>query len=136
MSTTRWGGARKPRYSEIDPLDLRCLERVASLSVTVEDERSELGVAPPEPPVKRPKLAAWKRILLFVVGWSVLLVGVAGLVLPGIQGILTILIGAAILSLVSETIYRLLRRLLNRWPWLMERIDRWRHKLNEWLHRE
>ena len=92
---------------------------------------SEPVAAPGSP---RPPLAAWKRILLFVAGWTVLLIGVAGLVLPGIQGILTILVGAAILSLVSETIYRLLRRLLRRWPWLMEVLDRWRQKLHRWLH--
>ncbi len=84
---------------------------------------------------RRPPLATWKRILLFVAGWSVLLVGVAGLVLPGIQGILTILIGAAILSLVSETVYRLIRRLFHRWPRLMGHIDRWRQKLHSWLHK-
>ncbi len=84
-----------------------------------------------DPHSPRPRLSTWKRILLFVAGWTVLLVGVAGLVLPGIQGILTILIGAAILSLVSETAYRLLGRLLRRWPALMERIDRWRKKVSD-----
>ncbi len=62
-----------------------------------------------------------------------MLIGIAGLVLPGIQGILTILIGVALLSLVSETTYRLLRRLLNRWPSLMDRVDRWRHKIGDRL---
>ncbi len=108
---------------------------VASHPVAVENESHEPGGAPDPAARSRPPLAAWKRILLFVAGWTVLLVGVAGLVLPGIQGILTILLGAAILSLVSETIYRLLRRLLARWPWLMEPFDRWRQKLHRWLHR-
>ena len=84
---------------------------------------------------RRP-LPAWKRILLFVIGWTVLLIGIAGLVLPGIQGIVTILLGAAILSLVSESAYRILRRLLGRWPGLMERVDGWRQKLAEKLHRD
>ena len=97
--------------------------------MTEEEQIQESG----EPADPRPPLAAWKRILLFVAGWTVLLIGVAGLVLPGIQGILTILVGAAILSLVSETIYRLLRRLLRRWPWLMGPFDRWRQKLHRWL---
>ena len=98
-----------------------------------ENQSREVVESAALPGAARPPLAAWKRILLFVAGWTVLLVGIAGLVLPGIQGILTILIGAAILSLVSETIYRLLRRLLRRWPWLMEPFDRWRHKLHRWL---
>ncbi len=104
--------------------------------MTADEQRRGAETTIQDPSPHRPPLAAWKRILLFVVGWTVLLVGVAGLVLPGIQGILTILIGAAILSLVSETVYRLLRRLLHRWPWLMEHIDRWRHKLHDALHRD
>jgi uncharacterized membrane protein YbaN (DUF454 family) len=88
---------------------------------------------PEEPRAQHPRLSTWKRILLFVAGWTVLLVGVAGLVLPGIQGILTILIGVAILSLVSESTYRLLGRLLLRWPKLMERVEGLRHKVSDWL---
>lgn len=104
--------------------------------MTVEDQsRLAQDDASGANPPARPRLAAWKRILLFVVGWTVLLIGIAGLVLPGIQGILTILIGAATLSLVSETVYRLLSRLLHRWPRLMKHIDRWRHKLHDLLHR-
>ncbi len=77
------------------------------------------------------------RLLLLGLGWFLLLVGVAGLVLPGIQGILTMLFGAAILSVASETMYRLLRRLLrNRWPGLWRKLngfrDRWRARLARW----
>jgi len=77
------------------------------------------------------------RLLLLGLGWFLLLVGVAGLVLPGIQGILTMLFGAAILSLASETVYRLLRRLLReRWPGLWGKLngfrDRWRARLARW----
>lgn len=77
------------------------------------------------------------RLLLLGVGWFLLLVGVAGLLLPGIQGILTIVLGAAILSIASETVYRLMRRLLRRrWPGLWDRLngfrDRWRARLARW----
>jgi uncharacterized membrane protein YbaN (DUF454 family) len=77
------------------------------------------------------------RLVLLGVGWIVLLVGVAGLALPGIQGILTILVGAAILSIASETFYRLLRRLLrDRFPGMWKRLDRfrerWRERLARW----
>ena len=76
----------------------------------------------------------WVRLLLLGLGWFLLLVGVAGLVLPGIQGILTMLLGAAILSIASESVYRLLRRLLRRrWPGLWRKLngfrDRWRKRL-------
>ena len=77
------------------------------------------------------------RLVLLAVGWLILLVGVAGLALPGIQGVLTILVGAAILSIASETVYRLLKRLLHgRFPRLWHRLDgfreRWRERLARW----
>lgn len=56
------------------------------------------------------------RIGLFLVGWILVAIGLAGLLLPGIQGIATLLIGAAVLSLVSEAAYSLVRWLLRRWP--------------------
>lgn len=84
-----------------------------------------------------PPPALWVRLLLLGLGWFLLLVGVAGLVLPGIQGILTMLIGAAILSVASETVYRLLRRLLrHRFPGVWQKLnrfrDRWRARLARW----
>lgn len=77
----------------------------------------------------------WVRLILLGIGWMLLLVGVAGLALPGIQGILTILVGAAILSIASESVYRLLQRLLrDRWPGVWQRLDdfrdRWRARLS------
>jgi putative transmembrane protein PGPGW len=82
----------------------------------------------------RPPLPLWARIVIFVVGWLLILVGVAGLVLPGIQGIATILVGAALLSLDNELVYRGLRRLLVRWPHLWRRVERFREKSHDWLH--
>ena len=88
-------------------------------------------------PHQPPPLALWLRLLLLGLGWFLLLVGVAGLVLPGIQGVLTMLGGAAVLSVASETVYRLLRRLLHRrWPGLWRKLngfrDRWRARLARW----
>ncbi|HXU30081.1 MAG TPA: PGPGW domain-containing protein [Thermoanaerobaculia bacterium] len=87
----------------------------------------------PSPPRLRHRLGV--RIGLFVVGWVLILVGVAGLVLPGIQGVLTIVVGAALLSLDNELIYRLMRRAFLRWPHLWERVERLREKTHERLHR-
>ena len=84
---------------------------------------------------RRLRLSLGTRVLTFAVGWSLLLVGVAGLALPGIQGVLTILIGVAVLSLASETAYRLLKRLLHRWPPVWNRIERMRERIHDWLHR-
>lgn len=84
---------------------------------------------------RRERLSLGTRVLTFAVGWALLLVGVAGLALPGIQGILTILIGIAVLSVASETAYRLMRSLLHRWPPVWNRIERFREKVHDWLHR-
>ncbi len=86
----------------------------------------------PPRPVRLPVLPIAIRILLFVVGWVLLLVGVAGLVLPGLQGCLTIALAAAILSLVSEGAYRLLRRSFRGWPRGWRRVVR----LRSWLTRK
>ena len=86
--------------------------------------------------LKQTSLSLTTRILLFVAGWSLVLIGVAGLALPGIQGILTILIGAAVLSVASETVYRLLKRLLRRWPWAWDKIERFQRKLHDRLSRK
>ncbi len=79
-------------------------------------------------------LPLWVRISLLMVGWLLLLVGIAGLVLPGIQGIATILFGAAVLSLASEMAYKLLRRGFQRWPSVWDRFERFREKMRRWLH--
>ena len=84
---------------------------------------------------RRHRLSLGSRVLTFAAGWALLLVGVAGLALPGIQGILTILVGIAVLSLASETAYRLLKRLLPRWPPVWTRIERFRERIHDWLHR-
>ena len=88
--------------------------------------------------LRRP-LPLWLRIVVLLVGWIVLLVGVAGLVLPGIQGIATIVIGAAILSVASELAYEWMRKSLSRWPKIWDRVERFRDriydKLSDFVHR-
>ena len=80
-------------------------------------------------------LPLWLRVVVLLVGWVVLLVGVAGLVLPGIQGVLTILLGAAILSVASELAHRWMRRSLQRWPKVWDRVEGFREKIYDRLHR-
>jgi len=83
----------------------------------------------------RPRLPFRARVAIFVLGWLLILVGIAGLVLPGIQGIATILVGAALLSLDNELVYRGLRRLLARWPKAWHRLEGFRERAHERLHR-
>jgi hypothetical protein len=97
-------------------------------------------VQPEIAPELHRRLPLWVRIGLFVVGWLLVLVGIAGLVLPGIQGVVTILVGTALLSLVSEIAYTLLRKSLRRWPRAWDKVERFRdsthEKLHRWFHRE
>ncbi len=75
------------------------------------------------------------RVGIFILGWVLIVVGVAGLILPGIQGIATILAGAALLSLDNDLVYRGLRRLLARWPKVWDRLEGFREKTHDRLHR-
>ncbi len=95
------------------------------------EERLAIRIVPD--PVR--PLPVRTRVLIFIAGWLLILVGVAGLVLPGIQGIFTILLGAALLSLDNELVYRGLRRGLARWPRAWQRIERFREKAHFHLHR-
>lgn len=76
-----------------------------------------------------PELSPWIRVGLWVMGWFLVLLGVAGLILPGVQGILTLLLGAATFSLVSHSVLRLLHRLFKPWPRAWERVLRLRQSI-------
>ncbi len=87
----------------------------------------------------RPKLRplpALVRIFLYFLGWLLIIVGLLGLVLPGIQGILTLALGAAALSLVSEAVHRWLRSVLKPWPTGQRRMEQLRAKVHSWLSRD
>jgi hypothetical protein len=88
--------------------------------------------------LRRP-LPLWVRILVLLAGWIVVLVGIAGLVLPG-PGTVTIVIGAAILSVASELAYEWMRKSLSRWPKIWDRVEGFRDrildKLHDMLHRK
>ena len=75
------------------------------------------------------------RLFLYFLGWLLLLVGLLGLALPGIQGILTIILGAALLSLASEATHRRLRSVLRRWPAADRQMERFRRRLHQLLSR-
>ena len=65
----------------------------------------------------RPPLPLGVRIGIFIVGW------------------LLILVGAALLSLDNELAYRGLRRVCARWPHLWRRIENFREKAHDRIHR-
>jgi uncharacterized membrane protein YbaN (DUF454 family) len=57
-----------------------------------------------------------KRILILMAGWSFILVGIAGLFLPFLQGLLFIFLGVIILSWQYARARLLLTRLRKRFP--------------------
>lgn len=82
-----------------------------------------------------PELPLVTRILLVGLGWLLVLLGVAGLVLPGLQGILTLALGAAVLSLTSHVILRGLRWCFRPWPRAWRKLLRARTRFVDWLTR-
>ena len=83
-----------------------------------------------------PELSPWIRIGLWVLGWFLVLLGIAGLVLPGLQGILTLLLSAATFSLVSHGFLRLLHRLFKPWPRAWDKVLGLRQSILRRLQRQ
>lgn len=78
---------------------------------------------------------AGKRMAKLILGWSFIVLGVLGLVLPVLQGVLFIAIGLAILAQEQDWAHRLLHRLRHRFPHMAQVFDRSRHKAEAWVYR-
>lgn len=76
-----------------------------------------------------------KRVLLLIVGWGFILLGIAGLFLPILQGILFLLIGLVILSSEYVWAHHLLRKLRERFPKISRTADEAHHRAAAWLRR-
>ncbi len=76
-----------------------------------------------------------KRVLVLIVGWIFILVGIAGLFLPVIQGILCLLIGLMILSTEYVWAHHLLRKLRERFPKIAALSDQAAEKAQKWISR-
>ena len=76
-----------------------------------------------------------KRILVLVAGWSFILLGIAGLFLPFLQGVLFILVGLIILSSQYARARLLLRKLRERFPKVGRIADTAAAKAANWLQR-
>ncbi len=75
--------------------------------------------------------AQLRRILILILAWLFILLGIAGLFLPFLQGILFLFIGAVLLSRESELARRHLVRLRERYPSLgryMDEAEAWMKK--------
>ena len=83
-----------------------------------------------------PKLSTGIKVFLLFAGWFLVLLGLLGLVLPVLQGVLFLTLGAAVLSLVSSTAFLALRRLFGRWPRGWRKLLAVRRRMHDWLEKK
>ena len=74
-------------------------------------------------------MALAKKTLIYLIGWSFILLGIIGLFLPFLQGILFLLIGLLILSKESPLAKSILHRFQKRYPVAYQKM----HEFNERL---
>jgi uncharacterized membrane protein YbaN (DUF454 family) len=81
-----------------------------------------------------------KRIGILVLGWAFILLGIAGLFLPVLQGILFLLIGLIILSSEYVWAHKLLAKIKARFPKIAAHADSAQQKaervMARWFHRD
>lgn len=82
-----------------------------------------------------PVKARLKRWALLVLGWGFILVGIAGLFLPVLQGILFLLIGLFILSTEYVWAHKLLAKLKARFPKIAAQFDKAKERAETWISR-
>lgn len=75
--------------------------------------------------------SALKRYAILGSGWVFVLLGIAGLVLPFLQGVLFLVVGLYLLSLESRWARRIRLRLQQRYP----RLARMSDEAADWLRR-
>jgi hypothetical protein len=80
---------------------------------------------------------AWnlKRVALIATGWVFVVLGIAGLFLPLLQGILFLLIGLVILSKEYRWAGKLLQRIRSRFPRIAESLAKAHSMSSEFLAR-
>jgi uncharacterized membrane protein YbaN (DUF454 family) len=76
-----------------------------------------------------------KRVLVLIMGWGFILLGIAGLFLPILQGVLFLLIGLMILSSEYIWAHHLLTRLRERFPKISHAAEQAAVKAAGWLRR-
>ncbi len=88
---------------------------------------------------QRLPLPVWVRVLVLIAGWTLILIGIAGLFLPVLQGGLSLVLGFALLSIASQTVHLWLRRWMGRWPGAWRRLEKFRRRLHnriDGMHRK
>lgn len=76
-----------------------------------------------------------KRVAMSVTGYSFLVLGVAGLFLPFLQGVLFLVVGLLILSQNAPWAERLLGWIKSRHPMINDTIEKAEEIANRWMER-
>ena len=76
-----------------------------------------------------------KRVAMLVVGWAFILLGIAGLFLPVLQGILFLLIGLFILSSEYVWAHKLLHKIKERFPKIAVHFEHGKQRSEAWIAR-
>jgi uncharacterized membrane protein YbaN (DUF454 family) len=79
--------------------------------------------------------AQMKRAAMLAVGWAFILLGIAGLFLPVLQGILFLLIGLFILSSEYVWAHKLLHKIKLRFPKIAAQFERAKLRSETWIAR-
>lgn len=87
------------------------------------------------PRFQRLPLPTWLRVTVITVGWLLILLGIAGLFLPILQGGLMLALGFSLLSIGSQTMHLWFRGLMGRWPRIWKRLEKLRRRVHLRLHR-
>jgi len=77
----------------------------------------------------------YKRYIILGLGWLFIVLGLAGLVLPGLQGILFLLIGLGFLAQEYHWARKLLNGLKKRFPKADRKLHEVKLKYQELLHK-
>lgn len=80
--------------------------------------------------------ARLKRIGVITVGWLFILLGIAGLFLPILQGILFLLIGLLILSTEYVWAHHLLQKLRARFPKIAVQMEQAKERAERWIRKK
>lgn len=81
---------------------------------------------------RKPRHSRARHIALLVLGWVLVVVGVAGLFLPVLQGLLFLALGLLVLSRHSDWVRERVERLRERHPKLDDALEKASDKLHQW----
>ena len=76
-----------------------------------------------------------QKWLTAIIGWTFIVLGIAGLFLPVLQGILFLMIGLIILSGEYAWAHGVVERLRARFPWVAARFHEASEKARTWMNR-